>query len=40
MWDGISQVNKELYVLDKDGVIQYLPKLNDNNLNTLAEFWR
>ena len=31
MWDGIGQLNRELYVLDKDGAIQYLPNLDNNN---------
>lgn len=40
MWDGIGQLNRELYVLDKDGAIQYLPNLDNNNFNILAEFWK
>jgi hypothetical protein len=36
MWDGDQ--NKELYVLDKNGIEHYLPA--QSNVDVLAEFWK
>ena len=40
MWDGVNQPSSELYLLDKDGVEQFLPNTNVANLNLLSEFWK